>query len=128
MTTREIVNRTLRKWIVLWFVGFGVFAATPLIAIAFHLVSDNDPKFVLFMLPGIALVFGLFFYILFAGVKCPNCNGNLAPLALFWPGWRGLPCLPARYKFCPYCARSFDQPIEGQYNPPLEPIVKLRNG
>ena len=47
MTPREIVNRKLRKWIVLWFVGFGVLAATPVIAIAFHLLSDNDPRFVL---------------------------------------------------------------------------------
>ena len=58
------------------------------------------------------MIMGLFFYIIFAGVKCPHCGVNLAPLALFWPNWRGLPSLPTRYKFCPCCARSFDQPFE----------------
>ena len=123
MTTRDIVNRTLRKWIVLWFVGFGVFAATPLIAIAFHLVSDNDPKFVLFMLPRNRTDLWPTFLYSVCRYKVSQLQWQLSSLALFWPGWRGLPCLPARYKFCPYCARSFDQPVEGQYNPPLEPIV-----
>jgi hypothetical protein len=112
MTSREIVNRKLRKWIAWWFVGFGIFAATPVIAIAFNLLLDNDLRFVFFMLPGLAMIMGLFFYIMFAGVKCPHCECNLAPLALFWPNWRGLPSLPAIYKFCPCCARSFDQPVE----------------
>jgi hypothetical protein len=112
MTSREIVNRQFRRCIALWFSGFAVFIAGPIIAIASKILSDNDPKFVLFMLPGLALISGVFFYIMFAGVKCPYCRGNLAPLALFWPSWRGLPRLPAKYKFCPCCARSFDESIE----------------
>ena len=112
MTPRQIVNRRLRRWVAWLFVGFAVFAATPLVAIASHILNDNDPKFVLFMLPGVALIVGVSVYTMLAGVRCPYCNGNLAPLALFWPSWRGLPCLPARYKFCPCCARSFDQPVE----------------
>jgi hypothetical protein len=109
MTPREIVNRNVRRCCTLWFLGLGLFVAGPIIAIAFNIVGDNDPKFFVFMLPGLALSFGLFFYIMFAGVKCPYCRCNLAPLALFWPSWRGLPRLPAKYKFCLCCARSFDQ-------------------
>jgi len=57
MTPREIVNRRLRRWVALLFVGFGAFAAGPVVAS--QILSDNDPKFVLFMLPGVALIIGV---------------------------------------------------------------------
>src|SRR5262245_14023859 len=110
MTPRKIVNRRLRRWVALLFVGFGAFAAG--LVVASQILSDNDPKFVFFMLPGVALNIGISIYTLFAGVKCPYCHCNLAPLAFFWPGWRGLPSVPTKYKFCPCCARSFDEPVE----------------
>jgi predicted membrane channel-forming protein YqfA (hemolysin III family) len=112
MTPRELVNRRLRRFVILWLMGWGVFAVGPIIATTSKILSDNDPKFILFMLPGLAMILGIFFYVMFVGVKCPRCRVNLAPLALYWPSWRGLPCLPAKYKFCPCCARSFDQPLD----------------
>lgn len=83
MNARASIDRSIRRFVTLYLLGFVLFFVVPLAAFVLGVLDDGDPRIFLFMLPGVVILFGSFCHAMFFGIRCPSCKGNLAPLALW---------------------------------------------
>lgn len=116
MTGREHLNRRKR-----WAAGGAVagvglvvagVGAMPLLAGA----GVVGPAVVAVVLPGVVLLLAAIVVGQQFLFRCPWCRGNLGPLMAGAGWWRVSP----KVRFCPYCGTDLDDPIDADWDAPVE--------
>jgi hypothetical protein len=95
-----------RRWLRMHLVGLGCFVlsvATIAVAEFFNIPRAKWPGVLEFVAACL-----VFYWSFKRGFRCPQCNGNLGPLAV--AGTIRSVC------YCPFCGKDFDSEVEGNGN------------
>ncbi len=107
MTIRQILNRTKRRVVTLWFVCFGLFILGPIVF--------SDVVFMVILgLVGFGIAFVTMFYSYMFGLPCPKCRTSWGLFAYHHGGFS----ISQRIRFCPFCGTNIDDDLQsmGQEN------------
>lgn len=92
MTIRTVLNRQIRRWMIVYSVAGGTFL------LSLPLLTLWPPAQVIGIV-GLGIAGIVLFYAWFWQVLCPSCSARLFPIA--FQGGRF--SLDKRLRFCPYC-------------------------
>ena len=105
MTIRELINKKLKKSLIIQFVAWGIFLAS---AIGFPMAHMQNVAFVVLMVTFI-IAYAITIYFFYFYIRCPKCKQRLTFLSHTFR--KKVFAMSDKINFCPYCGINFDTGI-----------------